>query len=58
PGRATFETWSTMARAEAPDVVCAAGGATTIWVDIPKQKAMTLPGWLRELVSADAHRPA
>jgi acyl-CoA thioester hydrolase len=29
----------------------AAGGATTIWVDFPKQKATTLPDWMRELVS-------
>ncbi len=47
PGRTTFESWGTMARAEAPDVICAAGGATTIWVDFPKQKAVTLPEWLR-----------
>ena len=52
PARTTFETWATMARADAPDVVCAAGGATTIWVDFPKQKAMPLPDWLRELVGS------
>ncbi len=51
PARTTFETWVTMARSEAPDVICAAGGATTIWVDFPKQKAMALPDWLREIVS-------
>jgi len=51
PGRTTFESWGTMAREEAPDVICAAGGATTIWVDFPKQKALALPEWLRELVS-------
>ena len=51
PARTTFETWGTMARAEAPDVVCAAGGATTIWVDFPKQKALPLPDWLRKVVS-------
>lgn len=51
PGRTTFESWCTMARTDAPDVICAAGGATTIWVDFPKQKAKDLPGWLRELVS-------
>lgn len=26
------------------------GGATTIWVDFPAQKAKTLPGWVRQLV--------
>ncbi len=51
PGRTTFESWGTMARADAPDVVCAEGGATTIWVDYAKQKALTLPDWLRTLVS-------
>ena len=36
---------------DAPDVICAAGGATTIWVDFPKQKALPLPDWLRAVVS-------
>jgi acyl-CoA thioester hydrolase len=35
-----------------PGVVCAAGGATTIWVDFPAQKAKTLPDWLRQVVSS------
>ena len=52
PARTTFETWATMERAHAPGVVCAAGGATTIWVDFPAQKAIALPHWLRNLVSA------
>ncbi|RYF34895.1 MAG: acyl-CoA thioesterase [Comamonadaceae bacterium] len=51
PARTTFETWGIMARADAPDVICAAGGATTIWVDFPKQKALPLPEWLRTIVS-------
>ncbi|MFS2162393.1 acyl-CoA thioesterase [Variovorax sp. Varisp62] len=51
PGRTTFESWATMVREDAPDVVRAAGGATTIWVDFPKQKALALPDWLRTLVS-------
>jgi acyl-CoA thioester hydrolase len=34
-----------------PGVVYAAGGATTIWVDFPSQKALTLPDWVRALVS-------
>ncbi|MET0540795.1 MAG: thioesterase family protein [Variovorax sp.] len=50
PGRTTFETWATMARSEAPDVIFAAGGATTIWVDYARQKAVDMPGWLRKLV--------
>jgi hypothetical protein len=44
-------TWVTMARADAPGLVYAAGGATTMWVDFPRQKAIDLPDWLRELVT-------
>ncbi len=51
PGRTTFETWVTMERADAPGLICAAGGATTVWVDFPKQKALELPQWLRQLVT-------
>ena len=43
PARTTFETWVTMALADAPDSIYAAGGATTIWVDFPTQKAKALP---------------
>ena len=50
PGRTTFETWTTMARTDAPEVICAAGGATVIWVDFPNQKAIDLPDWVRTLV--------
>jgi acyl-CoA thioester hydrolase len=36
-----------MARASEPDVICAAGGATTVWTDFPAQKSAPLPDWLR-----------
>ena len=51
PGRTTFETWGTMERVNAPNVICAAGGATTIWVDFPQQKAIALPDWMRAAVT-------
>ena len=51
PGRTTFETWGTMERSDQPGVIYAAGGATTIWVDFPKQKAVDLPDWLRAIVT-------
>jgi acyl-CoA thioester hydrolase len=51
PGRTTFETWATMEQATNPGVIYAAGGATTIWVDFPKQKAVDLPDWVREMVT-------
>jgi acyl-CoA thioester hydrolase len=51
PGRTTVETWATMEQAANPGTIYAAGGATMIWVDFPKQKAVDLPGWLREMVT-------
>ncbi len=51
PARTTFETWATMEMSDQPGVIYAAGGATTIWVDFPKQKAVELPDWLRVIVS-------
>ena len=51
PARSTFETWVTMERVDHPGLVCAAGGATTIWVDFPALKSKTLPDWMREIIS-------
>lgn len=50
-GRTTFETWGTMETVDRPGVIYAAGGATTIWVDFPKQKAIDLPQWMRAIMS-------
>ena len=47
PARSTFESWGTMSRTDDPDVVYAAGGATTIWVNFPAQKSAPLPDWMR-----------
>jgi acyl-CoA thioester hydrolase len=46
-GEKTFETWATIARSDAPDVICAEGGATTVWIDFPAEKAKPMPQWLR-----------
>ena len=51
PARTTFETWCTMERSDKLDTICAAGGATTIWVDFPSQKACALPEWMKHIVS-------
>lgn len=51
PARTTFETWATLETTDQPGVIHAAGGATTIWVDFPKQKAIELPQWMRSIVS-------
>ena len=50
PGRSSFEAYMTLERTDAPGVICASGGAKTVWVDFPKQKSVPLPDWLRELV--------
>ena len=53
PARSTFETWTTMEMADEHGVIYAAGGATTIWVDFQAQKAVALPEFMRQLVTAD-----
>ena len=47
PGRTSFESWAVMERVDTPGVVYASGGATTVWVDFPKQKSLPIPDWLR-----------
>jgi acyl-CoA thioester hydrolase len=47
PGRSSFESWVTMERVDQPGLVYADGGATTVWVDFPKQKSAPLPDWMR-----------
>ena len=51
PGRSSFEAYMTLERTDAPGVICASGGAKTVWVDFPKQKSAPLPEWLRALVA-------
>lgn len=50
--RATFDTWTTMERVEEPGVICAAGGATVIWIDTAREKAVSLPDDLRALITS------
>jgi acyl-CoA thioester hydrolase len=49
PGRSSFESWATIERPDDPGVVYASGGATTVWVDFPKQKSAPLPAWFRQV---------
>ncbi len=51
PGRSSFESWATMEKVGEPGVFYATGGATTVWVDFPKQKSAPLPEWLRQIVA-------
>ena len=49
-GRTSFESWTTMTRAEEPDAVYASGGATIVWADYSKQKSVPLPEHIRRLI--------
>ncbi len=51
PGRSSFETYITLERTDAPGLVCASGGAKTVWVDFPAGKSVPLPDWLRAVVA-------
>jgi acyl-CoA thioester hydrolase len=51
PGRSTFDTFVTLARTEEPGVICAEGGATTVWIDFKAQKSVPLPDDIRARVS-------
>ncbi len=51
PGRSSFDTFITLERVDAPGVIYADGGATTVWTDFKAQKSLPLPDWLRALVA-------
>lgn len=51
PGRTSFDTFLTLARTDAPELICTEGGAKVVWVDFPKQKSVPLPERLRALIS-------
>jgi acyl-CoA thioester hydrolase len=50
PGRSSFDKLVTFSSVDQPDLICAAGGATTVWVNFPQQRAMPLPTKLRALL--------
>jgi acyl-CoA thioester hydrolase len=47
PGRTSFDAFITLERTDQPGVLYATGGATTVWIDFPRQKPVPLPDWLR-----------
>jgi acyl-CoA thioester hydrolase len=51
PGRSSFESWCTLERVDAPGVVYASGGATTVWTDFAAQKSKPMPDWFRALLA-------
>ena len=52
PGRSSFDTYITLERTDAPGIICAEGGAKTVWVDFKAQKSVTLPQAVRDLIGA------
>jgi len=50
PGRSSFDTYITLERTDAPGVICASGGAKTVWVNFERQKSVPLPDAVRRLV--------
>ena len=51
PGRSSFDTYITLERTDEPGVLCAEGGAKTVWADSATNKSAPLPDWLRQLVA-------
>lgn len=49
PGRTSIDTYVSIERADDPNVVYAAGGATLVWVSLKDGRPMPLPGFLRAI---------
>jgi acyl-CoA thioester hydrolase len=47
-GRSSFDTYLTLQRSDEPGLVCAEGGAKTVWTDYVARKSLPLPDWLRQ----------
>jgi acyl-CoA thioester hydrolase len=50
PGRSSFETYTTLERADRPGDVVASGGAKVVWADAHTKRSVPLPDWLRALL--------
>lgn len=50
PGRSSFDTYITLERTDAPGVICASGGAKTVWVNYAQEKSVPLPQTVRALI--------
>lgn len=50
PGRTSFDTFVTIERTDQPGEVCAAGGATLVWVSSAERRPIPLPSFLRKIV--------
>ena len=48
-GSASFDTFITLERTDDLGVICAEGGATTVWVDFDQKRSVPVPDWVRKL---------
>jgi acyl-CoA thioester hydrolase len=48
PGRASLDTFFTLATADAPDLICADGGATLVWLDFDSRRTVPVPDAVRQ----------
>lgn len=49
-GRSSFDTFITLERSDEPGVICASGGAKTVWINYAQEKSVPLPDALRALI--------
>jgi acyl-CoA thioester hydrolase len=47
PGRSSLDTFFTLAGVEAPEAICADGGATLVWLDFRSQRTVPVPDHVR-----------
>ena len=50
PGRSSFETIQEIRRIDAPETLCAEGGAKVVWVNFIAEKSVPLPPEIRAIV--------
>ena len=55
-GRSSVQTFTDLSRTDAPDVVCAAGGAKVVWVNFPRRKSTPLPDEIRARMALPIER--
>jgi acyl-CoA thioester hydrolase len=48
PGRSSFDTYHTIETLAEPGVVCAEGGARTVWTDYAAKRSVPMPDWFRQ----------
>jgi acyl-CoA thioester hydrolase len=51
PGLSSFDSYTTLERADQPGTLYATGGATIVWMNFPQQKSVPLPAALRALLA-------